>query len=390
MRKAPVVAAPQAVVPLVRTIEASERPVRLEVRARGTVVPRTETRLVSEVSGRVVRISPALARGGFFDEGDELLALDPTDYLLALEQSRGRLASARAALLREEADAELARRDWESLGGERQPSPLVLHEPQLLEARAELAAAQAAIDKAERDVERCTLLAPYPGRVRERSVDVAQFVDRGQQLASLYAVDWAEIRLPIADEDLARLDLSMDPGAWSAGRDGDGARLDPARGPRVVLSADFAGAERRWEGRIVRIEGEIDPLSRMVVLVARVEDPYGRRAENRGQAVPLLAGLFVEATIEGRELAAAIVLPRAALQPGPRVFVLDAQEHLAFRPVTVLQAGPREVVLGSGLAVGEHVIVSPLELPVEGMQLAAQVMASADPVAEHSVPGAAR
>jgi len=368
LRKPPAVAAPETVVPIVRAVEAVQRPVRLEVRTHGTVSPRTETRLVSEVGGRIVRVAPALARGGFFDAGEELLALDPTDYVLALEETRARLATAEAALQREEADAELARRDWETLGGDRKASPLVLHEPQLQEARSQVAAAQAALAKAERDVERCTILAPYPGRVRDRAVDLGQYVDRGHELARVYAVDWAEIRLPVPDEELARLELPLDPGGWSSGP--NDAPAEPWQGPAVRLSADFAGGERSWEGRVVRIEGEIDPDSRMVVLVARVEDPYGRAAERGRAGAPLMAGLFVDATLAGRELAAAVVLPRAALQPGPRVYVLDREQRLAFRDVQVLQADRDEVVLGSGVEPGEAVIVSPLELPVEGMQLA--------------------
>jgi len=369
LRKPPEVAAPEAMVPLVRTLTATERPVTLAVHARGTVTPRTESRLVSEVAGRVLRVSPALASGGFFEAQDELLALDPTDYVLALEQARARLATARSALVREQADAELARREWESLGSQREPTPLVLHEPQLEQARAEEAAARAALDKAERDVERCTIRAPYPGRVRARSVDVAQYVERGTELARVYAVDWAEVRLPVSDEDLPRLALPMDPAAWGGGAS-DGSRPEPAGLPRVVLSAHFAGAEREWQGEIVRAEGEVDPHSRMVVLVARVEDPYGRHVERRGGGeAPLLAGLFVDASIEGRALPAAVMLPRAALHPGPRVFVLGPDERLQLRPVQVLQSDREDVVLGGGLEAGERVVVSPLELPVEGMRL---------------------
>jgi len=366
LRKAPASAPREAAVPLVRTLIVEERAVELAVRAHGTVAPRTQTRLIAEVPGRVVRVSPALASGGFFEEGEELLGIDPTDSQLALEDARARVAQTELALAQEEADAELALRDWESMGGGRPASPLLLRTPHLARARAEAGAARAALAKAERDVERCSVRAPYPGRVSARSVDLGQYVERGEDLARVYAVDWAEVRLPIPDDDLARLELPFLAGTDAPGElDGD---LAPgAVGPAVRLATRFAGGAPSWDGVIDRIEGEIDPESRMVVLVARVEDPYGRRS--RGARAPLLAGMFVEATIAGRSVPAAVVLPRSALQAGGRVFVVDRESRLAVRPVEVLEARRDEVVLGAGLAAGERVVVSPLELPVEGMRL---------------------
>ena len=360
----------QVLIPLVRTMQAEARPIELKVTTRGSVVPRTETRVTSEVAARVIEISPSFADGAFFDQGEVLLELDPTDLLLAASQARAQIAAAEMALAQEEADAEIARRDWESRGLQKQASPLVLREPQLARARAELEAARAALTKAERDVERCTIRAPYDGRVRRRTVDRGQFVTYGAELGVVYAVDWAEVRLPIPDEDLARLELSLDEASpqrpvtddWG-GTNGDEV---PAR-PTVQLTATFGGTTRHWRGEVVRTEGELDPESRMVVLVARVEDPYGRQSDSREW--PLLSGLFVEATILGRRLASAVVIPRAALQAGGRAFVLDAESRLQIRELALVEAGREELVLSSGVEAGERVVISPIELPVAGMKL---------------------
>jgi len=213
---------------------------------------------------------------------------------------------------------------------------------------------KATLRKARRDMERTELHAPYPGRVREERVDVGQFVNRGVAIATLYAVDYAEVRLPISDRELAFVDLPL------RFQDGD----DEQERPEVVLSADFAGRPHVWKGRIVRTEGEIDPRSRMVHVVARVDDPYGVTDEGRA---PLNVGLFVEAEIQGRQLDAAVVLPREALREGDRVLIVDAEGRLRFRSVEVARTDRENVVLASGVAAGEHVCVSPLVSAVEGM-----------------------
>jgi multidrug efflux pump subunit AcrA (membrane-fusion protein) len=135
----------------------------------------------------------------------------------------------------------------------------------------------------------------------------------------------------------------------------------------VRLFARFGGAEREWRGRVVRTEGEIDARSRMVHVVARVEDPYGRSAG--GEGPPLAVGLFVRGEIQGRTAPGVAVLPRAALRGDDQVLVLDDEGRLRFRDVEVLRALRDEVVVSGGLAAGERVCVSALETVVEGMKV---------------------
>jgi multidrug efflux pump subunit AcrA (membrane-fusion protein) len=133
----------------------------------------------------------------------------------------------------------------------------------------------------------------------------------------------------------------------------------------VRLHAEFAGRDRIWHGQIVRTEGEIDPRSRMINVVARVEDPYGSEP-------PLAVGLFVSAEILGRREPRAYVLPRAAIreeESGFQVLLIDAEDRIRFRPVEVLRSEADRVVIGSGLSPGERVCVSPLGAVVEGMKV---------------------
>ena len=182
--EAPVAAAPIVEPPFVRAITAEAENIRLSVTAEGTVRPRVESELVPEVAGRVIWVSPSLAIGGFFEEGDEMLKIDPREYELAVTRSRAAVAQADLQVATEEQEAAVARKEWEDLG-EGEPTALVLRKPQLAEANAALASAQAALEQAQFDLERTVVKAPFAGRVRSKQVDIGQYVQRGQSVAAL-------------------------------------------------------------------------------------------------------------------------------------------------------------------------------------------------------------
>ena len=137
--------------------------------------------------------------------------------------------------------------------------------------------------------------------------------------------------------------------------------------PRVRLRADFAGQEQEWWGELVRTEGEIDPKTRMVTVVVRVEDPYGRLKDDGGP--PLAVGLFVDAMIEGSQLDEAIVLPRSALQQGDRVFLLDQDDRIHLQPIEIARSERDRVIVRGGVERGDRVSVTPMPWAVEGMQV---------------------
>jgi RND family efflux transporter MFP subunit len=346
---------PDVALPLVRVVDAVPQDFTVIVRAQGSVVPRTESSLVPEVSGRVVWVSPALAAGGFFEQGEALLRVDRVDYEV-------RLRRAEATVQGLESQLRLARRNLERARELKKSGVTSVVDQDDSEnkervAAAALAEAAAALEQARVDLERTEVRAPFAGRVREKHVDVGQFVERGTPVARIYAVDYAEVRLPVPDADVGFLGLPLD--YRGEERQGDG--------PAVELRARFAGDEHLWQGRIVRTEGEIDPRTRMVHAVARVEDPYGRSAA--GDRPPLAVGMFVDAEIGGRTVPGTIVVPRAALRDGNRVLVVDAEGRLRPRAVEVLRLDRDVVALRSGVAAGERVCVSPVEAFTDGMRV---------------------
>jgi RND family efflux transporter MFP subunit len=351
-RKPVATRSPSEFAPFVRTVEAMPQTRKLSVTTHGTVTPRTETAIVAEVAGRVVDTAPAFASGGFFEKGEVLLTIDPVDYELAVVTARGEVARMRVRLETEEAQARVAREEWEALGrGE--GTPLATRELQVKEAKAALAAAEASLRKAQRDLERTRVTAPFDCRLRKKQSDLGQYVAPGTPVALIYAIDYVEIRLPIPDAELAYLDISAD---FAGSSDG----------PGVTLSAHFAGERRTWRGRIVRVEGEIDPVSRMIHVVAQVDDPYRRTAEND---TPLYIGMFVEATIEGQTIENAIVVPRSALRGDGVVLVVGDDAIMRFRSVEVKRTDGDVAIISSGLTRGERVCVSTLEAVTDGMKV---------------------
>ncbi len=346
---------PQTPLPVVRTATVKAQPIQFRVRSQGTVRPKRESSILNEVAGRVVWVSPSLAGGAFFEEGELLVKLDTADYELSLLQARTAIAEAEVRLEREREEAAVAKREWATLG-KGNPSPLALREPQMREAQALLESRQAAVKRAELDLERTKIYAPYRGRVRQKLVDLGQFLNRGSVIANIYGVDIAEVLLPIPDEDAAFLQLPMS----YAGEPSS------AQGVPVRFFATFAGTEHSWQGRIVRTEGEIDSKTRMIQVIAEVNDPYERGPKNRP---PLAAGMFVEAEIVGRSIHSAVALPRSALRAGDLVYVVDSEQRVDLRSVEVLRGETDRVILRKGLDDGEQVVISILDAPTQGMRV---------------------
>jgi RND family efflux transporter MFP subunit len=335
------------------TVAPDTEPIR--VKSFGSVKAKRSIKVVPRVNGEVVMKSPHFEAGGYFREGQILLKIDETDYVLAVQQARANVAQSEYNLALAEEEAQVALREWERIGNDgfqgdssSEPTPLVMHEPQLKLARANLQSAKAALDQAELNLERCTLTAPFDGRVLETSVDEGQFIRSGTALGTIYATDIAEVTVTIPDEDLAWITVNYDAA--------DG-------GVPVDVSADFAGDRHHWEGRAVRLGGAVDNRSRLVSVVIEIPDPY----ERVGNRPPLIEGMFVDVLFRAEPPAGAVVIPRTALRPNDQVWVIDPESNLEIREVQVARAGVEQAIITSGLTAGERVCTSNLQYVTNGM-----------------------
>lgn len=341
---------------------------------RGEVRARTESALTAEVSGVVNDIAPSFREGGFFEQGDLLVQLDDRDYKAAVTIAGSAVAQAQTAVTEENARAAQALDDWKALGRPGEPGPLVSRQPQLTEALARLESAKATEQRALRDLERCSLRAPYAGRVLQKSADVGQYVSAGRELARIYAVDSAEIDLPLSSEQLAFVDL---PERYR----GEKVSLDD-KGPAVTLRSDFGGRSGEWKGRIVRAAGGVDTRSRQLYVTAQVHDPYGRRG---GDTPPLKVGTWVSAEITGKTLPNVYVIPRVAIREGDTVLTIDKDQKLRSRKVSIAWGERDHVVVSSGLNPGDLICTVSLHFAVEGTLVKPRV----EPMPDLVIPGRA-
>lgn len=337
--------------PLVDVVRVEPTTRRLTVQSQGTVQARREIDLVSRVAGVVESVGDEFAAGGFFSANEPLVILDSVDYELAVVGARSRLASARQQLAEEQGRARQARREWRDLGND-QANALFLREPQLAAAHAGVETAEADLQAARLELERTRIAAPFAGRILSRSVDTGQYITPGTPVARVYATDLVEIPLPLTDRQLALLDLPLRERAPAS----DGAAP-------VTLSAVFGGQRWQWQGRIVRTAASIDPESRVLYAIAQVSDPMMPGDNGRP---PLMPGLFVDAGIAGRALPGIVTLPRSALRNDDSVWIVDGEQRLQRRPVTVLHSVEGRASV-QGLARGDRVVVREPAVSVAGM-----------------------
>jgi len=334
-------------VPVVRVVQVQYRDHQLFVDTQGRVEPRSRTQIAAEVTGRVVSVSPQFKPGGQFSKGEVMLEIDRSDYVAALAKAESVLADARLQLEREEARAEQAARDWKKLGrGE--PSDLVLGKPQIVSAKARVKASLAGVEKAQRDLDRTKLRAPYDCLVEQVFTDLGAMAARGVRLADVSSSDAYEVRVPVTLDDFAFLNRSE----------------NGTIGEHVKLRAKLAGEWLVWPGEIVRSEGRVDSSTMTMYQVVQV------KKRNEGDVFSLPpSGLFVRAQIHGQVMPHVAEIPRVALRNDGSIMVMNRRDQLEIVPVDVARTLKKTILIRRGVHQGDRVIISPMEAPVPGMKL---------------------
>ena len=347
--------------PLVDVLVLEMMTANFAVSSQGTVLPRTETEISAEVSGKITSISPKFIPGGVFERNEVLMRIDPTTYVVAVKQ----------------AEALLKQREIEHDGAQQLRIQGYRAEAELASAAAALATAEAELVRAKRNLEHTYIRLPYEGMVRAKDTDLGQFVNQGTRLGVVFATDSAEVRLPLTDSDLAFVDL---PNATDMTASGD------ATGPTVSLSAIQKGRPVQWDAEIVRSEGVVDEKSRVTYAVARIEDPYRRH----GKGDPLPIGTFVTATIDGFRAENIIRVPRGVVRGSNELLFVDEHGKIEIRGVEIVRSNSEYSYIGAGAQVGETIVVSALEAPINGMSVRTDADADADSDADADAENTAR
>jgi RND family efflux transporter MFP subunit len=348
MRKPPEKKEEQRLGILVNAQQIASQDLTYRIQSQGTVRPKLETNLSSEVNGRIVEVAEHFIEGGFFNKGDLLVRVEQADYLTNVKAAEASLANAQSALEEEKARGRVAEEEWRSFTAGKAPE-LGLRRPQLAGALATVRSAEAELERANRDLARTEIRAPYSGMVKSRGVNLGQFISRGTSIGIIYGTDIAEIRLPLTDNDLAFLQIPD--------------FTQNTNQPEVVLTAAVAGQIMQWPARLVRTEGVLDERSRVIYAVAEVTDPYQRVSRKQS---PLRFGRFVQAQIMGNATEQVVVIPRHLLLAQQQVLVVDKESQLQFRPVIVERADERSAYIRSGFIDGDRLATSAIANPLAG------------------------
>lgn len=336
-------------IPSVRVMRVQPAEEYLIINSQGTVQPRNQSELIPEVTGRVTAMSAAMVNGGAFEKNEILVRIDEADYLTILQRSE-------AAVMRSEAEYERSKNEFKRVVSLHQRQ--LASQQQLDDARraqqvdeALVIEARASLEQADRDLSRTKLRAPFDGLVRNERVNVGQFITRGESIGTIYATDYVEVRLPISVDQLGFLGLPVSTRG----------QITPNQRPSVTLIADFGDTRTLWEGYLVRLEAEFDESSRMVYGVVRLQ------LDDDGESPLLPVGLFVQAEIRGRRVDQVIRLPRSAMRDNNQVLVVDSDDRIHFRQVSLVRQEHDDVLISDGLKDGELVSISAVQTAVDGM-----------------------
>jgi len=363
------------------------------IETQGEAAPRIQSKLIPEISGKVIKTSPNFYVGKFFKKGEVLVEIDARDYEIALEKSKGSLLKAETeleqekirtqnfqtaivnaenmlqksilTLKEEQARSEQALIDWKRLGKEGQPSELALRKPQMDAAKAAVESAKADVEKAKRelkltsaliknaeasvltakadvrqkeiDLERCKITAPFDGRIVSKSVEIGQYTSPGNAVADIYGIHTAEIRLPVSSKDLQFMSLPED--------------SPEARDTKTKVILSMPNSDISWEGVLDRTDSRIDSNSRQQYVIAQVAEPFSGEFS-------LKPGTFVKAQITGKEIKDVYVVPIAAVRESSYVWLVE-KSKLQKRMIDIVWRDMEKAVV-RGLEEGEKVCVTTL------------------------------
>jgi RND family efflux transporter MFP subunit len=341
--------------PLVEVMAIERENITFKVLSQGSVFPRTETSLISEVSGMVVAVSNKFKVGGYFKKGEQLLAIDDITYQVALIQAQSRLDSAQANVIEENARTQQAEEEWYLTGKPLSEAPvLAIRKPQQKKAQAELLSAKANVKAAQIKLQRTKIVAPYDALIKSKMVDIGQYVSTGTKLAVSFAVDYAEIRLPIKPQDVAFLNLP---------RINKKSELVSS----VDISYQIAGVDHLWNSRLTRYEGVVDQRSRVHYVIAQIDDPYALKTSSNHDELHI--GTFVNAVISGKELNDVVVIPRGAIYGANSLYLVDKENKLQITTINILRTDVKNVYTFDEFHSDNRIVVTKLLSPLQGMKL---------------------
>ena len=325
---------------------------QVQISSNGTTTPLTQTVLTAEVGGEVIYRSKKFAEGASVIEGEILAKIDDTDLQLQYKNALLQLANAEVQYSLQLAEAEVAKEAWDKIG-DGVASDLTLKKPQLKQAEAFLEVAKAQVSSAAKKLNKTEIIAPYAGRIQNVNIDLGTTFIPGQPVGAMYTSSEIEITLAVKDNDLQFLSIPM-----------DGRKLNPSEQASVVIESFYKGKNQSWKGKLERVDGVIDPVTRMINLIAVFKNDF---IESDKPNLPI--GLFVEAKIDGITLKNIFEIPINSISEDNEVYIVDKDNQLELRELTILKKYSEFVIIKDGLKAGERIVTSKLSTASNGIKV---------------------
>ena len=325
---------------------------QVQISSNGTTTPLTQTVLTAEVGGEVIYRSKKFAEGASVIEGEILAKIDDTDLQLQYKNALLQLANAEVQYSLQLAEAEVAKKAWNKIG-DGVASDLTLKKPQLKQAEAFLEVAKAQVSSAAKKLNKTEIIAPYAGRIQNVNIDLGTTIIPGQPVGAMYTSSEIEITLAVKDNDLQFLSIPM-----------DGRKLNPSEQASVVIESFYKGKTQSWKGKLERVDGVIDPVTRMINLIAVFKNDF---IETDKPNLPI--GLFVEAKIDGITLKNIFEIPINSISENNEVYIVDKDNQLELRKLTILKKYSEFVIIKDGLKAGERIVTSKLSTASNGIKV---------------------
>lgn len=324
--------------------------IQVTINSTGTTKPLTQTVLNAEVGGEVIYRSKKFSEGSSVLAGEILAKIDDTDLQLQYKSALLQLANAEVQYSLQVAESEVAKEAWDKLG-KGKGSDLALKKPQLKQTEALMEVAKAQVNSAKKKLNKTEIVAPYAGRIQSSNIDIGTTIVPGQPLGAMYTSSEIEVTLSVKDNDLQFLSIPM-----------DGRKLNPSEQAKVSIKSFYKGRNQTWEGKLERVDGVIDPITRMINLIAVFKNDF---IETDKPSLPI--GLFVEAQIDGVILKNVFRVPVNAISENNEVFIIDKNNQLQSRSILVLKKYNEFVIAKDNLKAGERLVITKLSTASNGI-----------------------
>ncbi len=288
------------------------------IKSTATVEAWQESQLAAQVSGKVVWMCDCLETGNEVKKDTVLAKIEAVDYQVAVAQAKQAMADAKQKIAEEEARAEQARVDWEQLNLG-QPTDLALRKPQLETANATLERRKMELQQANRNLKRTQIKAPYAGIITARNTNVGNFIGMGSSLGTILNTEKVQVRFAMKPDDVNKLDTENS----------------------EITIYNSNDKSLVWPAKIERIDSIIDPKTRLVNVIAEVQNPFDTSVHSNA----LRVGSFVSAEFKGQDTAGVYALPSSAVLSDQSVYTVAADSTVQILKAELVHRNPDSILV---------------------------------------------